>query len=279
MKTVDGPPAELLFRRAVRPLEMLGELWSRRELVVVLAERELRARFKQTRIGFAWALITPFIMMVVFTVFFKRVADVRTFGVPYPLYSYVGLLSWTFFSGALSKGAVSIVQNLALLNKVYCPREVFPISSIVTAGVDTAIATAILGVLFVIYRFPPHLESLWVPVLLLIQLAFTTGLTMLLAASVVYLRDIRQLLPMVLQLGLFATPVAYGLEVIPRDWWPWYSALNPLAPVIDGYRRTVLFGLEPRFELLAIAAASSLITLVAGYLAFKRMETGFADVA
>jgi ABC-type polysaccharide/polyol phosphate export permease len=279
MKTVDGPPAELLFRRAVRPVEMLGELWSRRELVVVLSERELRARFKQTRIGFAWALITPFIMMVVFTVFFKRVADVRTFGVPYPLYSYVGLLSWTFFSGALSKGAVSIVQNLALLNKVYCPREVFPISSIVTAGVDTAIATAILGVLFVIYRFPPHLESLWVPVLLLIQLAFTTGLTMLLAASVVYLRDIRQLLPMVLQLGLFATPVAYGLEVIPRDWWPWYSALNPLAPVIDGYRRTVLFGLEPRFELLAIAAVSSLITLVAGYLAFKRMETGFADVA
>jgi ABC-type polysaccharide/polyol phosphate export permease len=279
MKTVDGPPAELLFRRAVRPVTMVRELWSRRELVIVLAERELRARFKQTRIGFAWALITPFIMMVVFTIFFKRVADVRTFGVPYPLYSYVGLLSWTFFSGALSKGAVSIVQNLALLNKVYCPREVFPISSIVTAGVDTAIATAILGVLFVIYRFPPHLESVWVPALLLIQLAFTTGLTMLLAASVVYLRDIRQLLPMVLQLGLFATPVGYGLEVIPRDWWPWYSALNPLAPVIDGYRRTVLFGLQPRFELIAIAAVTSLITLVAGYLAFKRMETGFADVA
>ena len=121
MKTVDGPPAELLFRRAVRPLAMLRELWSRRELVVVLAERELRARYKQTRIGFAWALITPFLMMVVFTVFFKRVADVKTFGVPYPLFSYVGLLSWTFFSGALSKGAVSIVQNLALLNKVYCP--------------------------------------------------------------------------------------------------------------------------------------------------------------
>ena len=197
---------------------------------------------------------------------------------PYPLYSYVGLLSWTFFSGALSKGAASIVQNLALLNKVYCPREVFPISSIVTAGVDTAIAAAILGVLFVIYRFLPHLASVWVPALMLMQLAFTTGLV-LLAASIVYVRDIRQLLPMVLQLGLFATPVGYGLEVIPETWWPWYSALNPLAPVIDGYRRTVLFGLQPRLDLVAIAAVASLITLVAGYLAFKKMETGFADVA
>jgi ABC-2 type transport system permease protein/lipopolysaccharide transport system permease protein len=279
MKTVDGPPAELLFRRAVRPLVMLRELWSRRELVVVLAERELRARFKQTRIGFAWALITPFIMMVVFTVFFKRVADVKTFGVPYPLYSYVGLLSWTFFSGALAKGAVSIVQNLALLNKVYCPREVFPISSIATAGVDTAIATTILGVLFVIYGFMPHLASLWVPVLLVIQLTFTTGLTMALAATVVYVRDIRQLLPMVLQLGLFATPVAYGLDVIPTSWWRPYSALNPLAPVIDGYRRSVLFGEQPHLDLVGIAAVTSVITLVAGYLAFKKMETGFADVA
>lgn len=279
MKAVDGPSADLIFHRPVRPLVMIGELWSRRELVVVLAERELRARYKQTRVGFAWALVTPFLMMVVFTVFFKRVADVQTFGVPYPLYSYVGLLSWTFFSGALAKGAVSITQNLTLLNKVYCPREVFPISSIATAGVDTVIATSILGVLFVIYRFMPHLESFWVPVLMLIQLAFTAGLTMALAAVIVYVRDIRQVLPMILQLGLFATPVGYGLEVIPREWWPLYSALNPLAPIIDGYRRTVFFGEQPRLDLVAIATASSLIVLVGGYVLFKRLETGFADVA
>lgn len=279
VKTVEGPPAELIFRRPVRPLRMLAELWGRRELVVVLVERELRARYKQTRIGFAWALVTPFVMMVVFTVFFKRVADVRTFGVPYPLYSYVGLLSWTFFSGALSKGAVSITQNLTLLNKVYCPREVFPISSIATAGVDTVIATAVLGVLFVVYTFLPFAAAIWVPVLLTIQLAFTAGLTLALAAIVVYLRDVRQLLPMVLQLGLFATPVGYGLEVIPRGWWRVYSAVNPLAPVIDGYRRTVLFGQEPRLDLTAIAGTSSLMILVGGYLLFKKLEVGFADVA
>jgi ABC-2 type transport system permease protein/lipopolysaccharide transport system permease protein len=279
VKAVEGPSPELIFRRPVRPLAMLGELWSRRELIVVLTERELRARYKQTRVGFAWALITPFVMMVVFTIFFKRVADVRTFGVPYPLYSYVGLLSWTFFSGALSKGAVSIVQNLTLLNKVYCPREVFPIASIATAGVDAAIASSILGILFAIYQFAPHLASLWVPVLMLIQLAFTAGFTMAIAAVIVYVRDIRQLLPMMLQLGLFATPVGYGMEVIPREWRPLYSALNPLAPVIDGYRRTILFGVSPRLELVGIAAVSSGVVLVAGYLLFKRLETGFADVA
>jgi ABC-type polysaccharide/polyol phosphate export permease len=276
---VDGPPSDLIFRRVVRPAAMLRELWSRRELVTVLTERDLRARYKQTKVGFAWALVTPFVMMVVFTVFFKHVANVRTPGIPYPLFSYVGLLSWTFFSGAIGKGALSIVSNLTLLNKVYCPREVFPISSVAIAGVDTAIAVSILGVLFVIYRFMPHLDSFWVPALMLIQLAFTLGLTVLLSGLVVYLRDIRQLLPMGLQLGLFATPVGYPLTDIPRSWWPWYSALNPLAPVIDGYRRTVLYGVPPRLDLVAIAAASSLVVLVAGYLAFKRMETGFADVA
>jgi ABC-type polysaccharide/polyol phosphate export permease len=279
LTAVQGPPPELIFRRLVRPVAMARELWGRRELVVVLAERELRARYKQTRVGFAWALLTPFLMMVVFTLFFKRVVDVRTFGVPYPLFSYVGLLSWTFFAGALGKGAVSIVQNLTLLNKVYCPREVFPIASVATAGVDSAIAVSILGVLFVIYQFMPHLTSLWVPVLMAVQLAFTLGLTLLLSALLVYVRDIRQMLPMGLQLGLFATPVGYGLEVIPRSWWPWYSALNPLAPVIDGYRRTVLFGLPPRLDLVAIASVTSVVTLVGSYLAFKRMETGFADVA
>jgi ABC-2 type transport system permease protein/lipopolysaccharide transport system permease protein len=276
---MDGPPSELIFRRVVRPFAMLRELWQSRELVVVLTERELRARYKQTRVGFAWALITPFLLMVVFTVFFKRVADVQTQGVPYPLFSYIGLLPWTFFSGALAKGAVSIVQNLTLLNKVYCPREVFPLASVAVAAFDTGIAVSILGILFVIYRFTPQPETVWVPVLMVVQLAFTVGVTLAFSALIVYLRDLRQVLPMLLQFGLFATPVGYGLDVIPTSWWPVYSFLNPLAPVIDGYRRTVLLGEPPRLGLLAIAAVSGAIALVAGYLLFKRMETGFADVA
>ena len=275
----DGPPPELVFHRVLHPLQMLRELWVRRELVTVLTERDLRARYKQTKVGFAWALLTPFLLMVVFTVFFKRVADVRTGSVPYPLFSYVGLLAWTFFSGALSKGAVSITQNLTLLNKVYCPREVFPLASVSTAAVDSSIAVSILGVLFVIYRFPPAATSVWVPVLMLVQLAFTLGVTLLLAALVVYFRDIRQVLPMILQFGLFATPVGYGLEEMPRKWWGVYSALNPLVPVIDGYRRTVLLGEPPKIDLLVIGATSSVILLVVGYTVFKRLEAGFADVA
>jgi ABC-type polysaccharide/polyol phosphate export permease len=275
----DGPPADLVYRHVLHPVQMLRELWSRRELVAVLSERDLRARYKQTRVGFAWALLTPFLLMVVFTVFFKRVADIRTGSVPYPLFSYVGLLAWTFFSGALSKGAVSITQNLTLLNKVYCPREVFPLASVATAGVDTGIAVSILGILFVIYDFMPKGTVVWVPLLMLVQLAFTLGITLLLSALVVYFRDIRQVLPMILQFGLFATPVGYGIEEMPRRWWPVYSALNPLVPVIDGYRRTILLGLPPRSDLLVIGAATSVACLVVGYLVFKRLESGFADVA
>jgi ABC-type polysaccharide/polyol phosphate export permease len=276
---VTGPPPELIFHRVMRPLMMLRELWGGRELIVVLTERELRARYKQTKVGFAWALLTPFLLMVVFTLFFKRVADVETGGIPYPLFSYIALLPWTFFSGSLARGAVSITQNLSLLNKVYCPREVFPLAAVAIAAVDTTIAVSILGILFAIYRFMPHIESVWVPVLMLVQLAFTIGVTLILSACVVYLRDIRQILPMILQFGLFATPIGYGLEVIPRELLPLYCALNPLAPVIDGYRRTVLMGEPPRLGLLAIGAFTAFLLLVFGYLLFKRMETNFADVA
>ncbi len=259
---------------------MLRELWAGRDLIVVLAERELRARYKQTKVGFAWALLTPFLLMVVFTVFFKRVADIQTpENIPYPLFTYIALLPWTFFSGSLARGAVSITQNLTLLNKVYCPREVFPLAAIAVAAVDTAIALSILGLLFAIYQFMPQLEIVWLPVLMLVQLTFTIGITLFLSACVVYLRDIRQILPMILQFGLFATPIGYSFDVVPEKYWAAYSALNPLAPVIDGYRRTVLLGAPPRLGLLAIAAFSGVLMLGIGYLLFKRMETNFADVA
>jgi ABC-2 type transport system permease protein/lipopolysaccharide transport system permease protein len=217
--------------------------------------------------------------MVVFTIFFKRVADVRTGNVPYPLFSYVGLLAWTFFSGALSKGAVSITQNLTLLNKVYCPREVFPLASVAVAGVDTGIAVSVLGILFVIYQFMPTATIVWVPLLIAVQLAFTIGITVGMSAMVVYFRDLRQVLPMILQFGLFATPVGYGLEEMPHRWWPIYSAVNPLVPVIDGYRRTILLGHPPRFDLLLIGGTASVLYLVVGYIMFKKVEGGFADVA
>lgn len=275
----DAPPPELRFKRRVRLLSSLAELWRARELVRTLAERELRARYKQAALGFAWAVVTPIILMVVFTVFFRKIADVDTGAAPYALFSYLGVLPWTFFTSSFTTGGQSLVINNALLNKVYCPREVFPLSGIAVSAVDLVISTSVLGVLFVIYGYAPRATSIWVPLLLLVQVAFTAGVTFATAGALVYVRDLRQLMPMVVQLGLFATPVAYGLEEIPENFHLIYSILNPLVPVIDGYRRTVLYGQAPQWDLLVPGAITSVVVLLAGYLLLKRLETGFADVA
>jgi ABC-type polysaccharide/polyol phosphate export permease len=273
------PPRELRFRRRLSLADAFRELWRARELIRTMAERELRARYKQAYLGFAWAVIPPVIYMVVFSTFFELVADIDTGGVPYSIFVYVGLLPWTFFSSAVLLGGMSLVVNLSLLNKVYCPREVFPIASTSVAAFDTAVATCVLGLLFVINTFVPKATAVYVPVLILVQLAFTLGVGLLTSAVMVYVRDLRHALPVALQVGLFATPVAYGLDAIPPQYRPLYSLLNPLAPVIDGYRRAVLFGEPPQWGLLGLGAITAGLLLFGGYWLFKRLETGFADVA
>ena len=275
-----APPPELRFRRRVRLGASLRELWRARELVFSLAERDLRARYKQAVLGFSWAVVTPLLLMVAFSLVFPRVAKVDTGGVPYPLFSYLGLVPWTFFSTSVSQGGTNIINNAGLLNKVYCPREAFPIASGAVAAVDGLIATLVLGMLFVVFSFAPQPESYWVPVLLAVQVVFTLGVTMALSGIMVYVRDIRHLLPIALQLGLFATPVAFSLDqLVPAGLQPIYVALNPLGGVIDGYRQTVLYGQQPDMQLLSIAAISATVMFLAAYALFKRLETGFADVA
>jgi ABC-type polysaccharide/polyol phosphate export permease len=279
-QAVAEPARELRFRRRVGLLGSLRELWHGRELVRSLAERDLRARYKQAVLGFSWAVVTPLLLMVAFSLVFPRVAQVDTGGVPYPLFTYLALVPWAFFSTSVAQGGQSIVNNAGLLNKVYCPREVFPIGSVVVAAVDGLMATAMLGILFVIFGFAPEPQSYWIPVLLAVQIVFTLGVTMALSAIMVYVRDIRHLLPIVLQLGLFATPVAFSLDqLVPRDLQPLYVAVNPLGGVIDGYRRTVLYGQQPDMQLLLISATSATVMFVVAYALFKRLETGFADVA
>jgi ABC-type polysaccharide/polyol phosphate export permease len=273
------PPSEILFRPKLRVLAAVREVWRGRELVRTLAERDFRVRYKQAVLGVAWAVLTPLALMVVFTVFFQRVAKVDTGGAPYALFAYLGLLPWTFFSTSVAQGGQSLVLNNQLLNKVYCPREVFPMASVVVAAIDTTIAVLVLGLLFVVTGFVPKATSVWLPVLLLVQVAFTFGATLVISAVLVFFRDLRHALPVILQLGLFATPVAYGMDVVPSSLQVVYSALNPLAPVIDGYRRTILLGLPPDWRLLAPGAVVAAVLLVAGYAVFKRMEPGFADYA
>lgn len=277
--TLAAPPDELRFHRRLRIGQAIREVWRSRELIRTLAERQLRARYKQAFLGFGWALLTPVVLMIVFTLFFQPVADVDTGGVPYPLFAYLGILPWTFFSSSVSEGGQSLVQNMPILNKVYCPREVFPMSSIAVASVDTSIALLVLVGLFILESFAPTPTIVWVPVIAVVQVAFTLGTTLIVSSLLVYLRDLRHMLPIALQLGLFATPVAYGMQAIPQQYRLAYSALNPLAPVIDGYRRTVLMDQPPHWEWLLAGAVTSSVLLVVGYASFKRLETGFADVA
>jgi ABC-type polysaccharide/polyol phosphate export permease len=273
-----APPAHLRFRRRVRFGATLKDLWRARELVRALAERQLRARYKQAILGFAWALIPPVVFMVVLSVFVQRVVDIPTDGAPYPLFSYVALVPWTFFATSVGAASASILGSMELINKIYAPREVFPLASIVTAGVDALVGLLALGLLFIIYTFLPKPTSLWVPVLAIVQLAFTVGVCLTVSALVVYLRDLRHALPVVIQLGLFVTPIAYGMDQIPPSLRLPYSVLNPLAPVIDGYRRTILFGKPPQFGLLLAGAVTSFALLGVGFVIFKRLEAGFADV-
>lgn len=275
-----GPPPELLYRHRYGLLGSMREVWRAREVTLALAERDFRARYKQAVLGVAWAFFTPLVLMVVFTVFFRRVAVIDTSGVPYAVFCYVGLLGWTFMSASLSTGGMSLLNNTSLLNKVYCPREIFPISSVLVAAADTALAVVAGVALFVITGTVPAVTSLWLPVLLLIQVALTLAVVLLASILVVFLRDLRHLIPIALQLGLIASPVAYGIDdFIPDDLQWIYALANPLAPLLDGYRRTILLGEAPQWDLVGLAALSTAVLLAVAYTAFKRFEPGIADVA
>lgn len=273
------PRPETMFRRRVSLGLAAREMWSARELVRTLAERDLRARYKQTLLGFAWAVVTPLMMMGVFTLVFTRFATVNTSGVPYPLFSFCGLVIWTFFASAVGTGGQSLVGNLAIVNKVYCPREVFPIAAMCVAFVDAVIAVCILAVLFGVIGYAPHWQIVYLPPLLLVLFLFTLGVTLLVSSLLVYLRDLRHALPLILQAMLFITPVAYTIDLKSRWLQLLYSALNPLGPVIEGLRSGVLFGKAPDWEAVGLAALSSTALVFGAYWVFKRLETGIADIA
>ncbi|MEA2447770.1 MAG: lipopolysaccharide transport system permease protein, partial [Actinomycetota bacterium] len=197
---------------------------------------------------------------------------------PYALFAYIGLIPWTFFSVSVNQGGQSLLTNASLITKVPCPREVFPITSIVLSAFDALVSTVMLGVLFVVFGFVPE-STFWLAIpLLVVQVVFTLGTTFVIAALTVYVRDVRQAMPLLLQLGLFATPVAYPVPLSPF-FEKVYALVNPLAPVIEGYRSVILYGNAPRWDLVGLASITAFVFLVGGYYMFKRLEAGFADVA
>jgi ABC-2 type transport system permease protein/lipopolysaccharide transport system permease protein len=275
----EEPPAELRFRRKVGVFKSARALWRDKEIVFSLADRDFRARYKQALLGVAWAILNPLTLVLVFTFTIRKFAHVDTHGVPYPVWAYTGLVAWTFFAGAATTATTCLVNNQALLNKVSFPREAFPVAAVGLSCIDTAMSMIGLVAYFVIFGFVPAATLYWVPVIFVVQLAFTLGFSLIVSIVVVYLRDLRQIAPIIIQIGLFATPVAYNItQLLKPPWRVIYCTLNPMAPVIDSYRRVLLYGQMPQWGYLLPGAAMSFLLLAVGLRLFKRLEIGIADL-
>lgn len=275
----DDPHPASFYRHRPRLLASARQVWARREIIYTIAERDIRVTYKQAVLGFAWALLSPVATLLVMVLVFRRVKAFDVGHVPYVLYSYCGILSWQFFASSLGAGGSSLLQNKQLLAKVHFPRECFPLSQVLEAAVNTTFALTILVLLFLMHGYMPRLQTLWIPVLLPVELAFCIGVVLATSALLVHVRDLTQLVPIVVQIGMFATPVVWPFSKLPAAWRPVYSFFNPLGPVIDDIRRTMLLGLSPQWGLLAVGAAGALVYLVGGYALFKRLEAELADIA
>ena len=277
----EAPPAALRYRRAFEIGPALARLWVARNIVVGLVVRQLRTTYSQQVLGLAWALMTPLAQMLVFTVILNRVgkkSGLETFGVPTSLWLFVGLVAWSFFASGVASGGTSLIGN-PLLNKIYAPREVFPIAQITSSLVNAFASALMLPILILVTGHGISVTSLYVPIPLVILLVYTTAISLFVSAITVYARDLRSGLPLLLQLGMFMPGVLYASKAIPSAWRGVYAAAFPVGPLIDQLRRCFFLNLAPKPGVLAIAAVASLAWLFAGFMFFKRLETGFADVS
>ena len=261
----------------------LGEVWEFRQLLYFMVWREVKVRYKQTALGAAWAVLQPLLTMVIFTVFFGGLARIGSDGLPYPLFSYTGILPWTFFAFGLGQAANSLVGSSNLIKKVYFPRLIIPLASVLTGLVDFAVAFGVLIGLMAWYRVPPTLSVIWLPFLLLLAALAALGFGLWLAALNVEYRDVRYVVPFFIQLWLFVTPVIYPTSRLTAKLAEfglptWLCGLNPMAGVVEGFRWALLGTATRPGPILVASAAVTLLVLVSGAFYFRRMEKTFADV-
>jgi lipopolysaccharide transport system permease protein len=269
---------EVLIQPANHPLQQVfSDLWCYRELLLFLAWRDIKVRYKQTVLGAAWALLQPLLTMAIFSVIFGLLARLPSDGIPYPIFTFTALLPWQLFSYALNMSSTSLVADQNLISKVYFPRLVIPLSSVLAGILDFAIAFGVLLGMMLVFRWPVTWRLAFVPIFVLLALATAMAVGLWLSALNVQYRDIRYTLPFLTQFWMYATPIAYSSTLIPEKWMAVYS-LNPMVGVVEGFR-WVLLG-KPDFAGLQILVSFliTLVLLIGGIYYFYRMENTFADV-
>ncbi|HVX30678.1 MAG TPA: ABC transporter permease [Nitrolancea sp.] len=253
------------------------EIWRYSELLYFLTWRDVKVRYKQTVIGAAWAILQPFLTMVVFSIIFGRLINVSSGDVPYPVFSFTALLPWTFFATAISRAGTSLVLSANLISKVYFPRLIVPLAAVLAALVDFAIAFVILLGMMLVYGIVPGVALLALPFLILLAILTAFGVGFWLSALNVKYRDVAYAIPFLTQVWLFITPVVYSTDIVPQQ-WHWLYGLNPMAGVVEGFRWALLGQGQAPIQLIAISLISVTVLLVTGLVYFQRVEHEFADV-
>jgi lipopolysaccharide transport system permease protein len=283
MQTIPAPRAEtepwdtaICASSGWLPLR-LGELWASRELLYFLVWRNIKIRYKQTALGAGWAILQPFLTMVVFSVFFGRLAGIPSDGVPYPVFAYAALVPWTFFANALAQAGQSLVEHERMLTKIYFPRLHLPLAAVLSGLLDLAIAFGLLLVMLAWYGIRPTGAMFTLPLFVGVAALAALGAGLWLAALNVQYRDVRYVIPFLVQFWLFATPIAYPSRLVPEAWRTLYG-LNPMAGVVEGFRWALLGQAGLHLPLLAVSLLTVLVVLAGGLYYFRRMEDTFADV-
>jgi lipopolysaccharide transport system permease protein len=255
----------------------LRELWEYRELLYFLVWRDIKVRYKQTVLGVAWAVLQPLLTMVVFSIFFGVLGRVSSEGLPYPVFFYAALVPWTYFNSCLRRSSQSLVDSASLISKVYFPRLILPLASVLSSLVDFGFAFAVLLVLILFYRLVPTWATLLLPVYLLLALITALGAGLWLSALNVRYRDFKFVVPFMIQTWFFVTPVIYPSSLVPEPWHTWYG-LNPMVGVVEGFRQALLSTSSSPGPVVWISALVSMVMLVSGAYFFRRMEHTFADI-
>lgn len=254
-----------------------GEIWKYRELLYFLSWRDIKVRYKQTVIGIAWAIIQPLFTMVVFTLFFGKLAKMPSDGIPYPIFSYAALVPWSFFASGLTDAASSLVSNSNLIKKVYFPRILIPLSAILSKGIDFILAFLVLLVMMFFYGIIPTAAVIWLPLLCLLVVITSLGVGLWFTAMNAQFRDVQYAIPFFVQVWMFATPIAYPSSLLKEPWRTLYG-INPMVGVVEGFRWALLGINTPPGPIIFISALAAFCILISGALYFRRMEKTFADV-